>query len=162
MNGSVCLQCLRADVRSVRLALHFDQWDRLLLSRFLTPECFDFQMLHLARATPLHHATCGVRVCANSEWHKTSDLPKELLQLYATHLPGMQCTSPLGRWKDDAQRCRVEHRFSQRDNGTIPFAVIETSRTCGGLSTGNVHARCGLCTRHHATRRARGREPCVA
>ena len=60
MNGSVCLQCLRADVGSVRNVVHSDQCDAPLLDRSVTPECFEFQMLHMARSTSRRHTSCSV------------------------------------------------------------------------------------------------------
>ena len=50
MNGSVYLRCLRADVGSVRNVVHSDQCEAPLLHRSVTPECFEFQMLHMARS----------------------------------------------------------------------------------------------------------------
>ena len=36
------------------------------------------------------------------------------------------------------------------------------SRNCGCISTGNVHARCGMCQGYHTTRRTQSRVPYVA
>ena len=60
MNGSVYLLCIRAAVGGVRFVVHCDQCEAPLLDRSVTPECFEFQMLHMARSTSRHHTTCSV------------------------------------------------------------------------------------------------------
>ena len=62
INGSVCLLCLRAAVGGVRFVVHCDQCEAPLLDRSVTPECFEFQMLHMARSTSRHHTSWSVRV----------------------------------------------------------------------------------------------------
>ena len=78
INGSVCLRCLRAAVGGVRFVVHCDQCDPPLLDRSVTPKCFEFQMLHVARSTSRHHTSCSVRVCVYSGRHQATDLCKQI------------------------------------------------------------------------------------
>ena len=87
--GSVCPRCLRADVGGFRFVVHCDQFEAPLLDRSLTPECFDFQMLHMARSMSRHNFTCSVRVCVYSR--RRQPISANKMQLDATRcLPEMQ------------------------------------------------------------------------
>ena len=113
MNDSVCTQCLRADVSGVHFTVNVEESEAPLLDRFLAPEWFDFQILHMARSASRHHATCSVRGCVYSERHRATALCREPLH---TLTPEKRCAH--------FQPSLVGLRWSSIPLHTVPFLCV--------------------------------------
>ena len=59
---SVCAPHLGVDVGRVALTVHLHQSKAPLIDCFPATECFDIELLHLARCTPRHHAASCSRI----------------------------------------------------------------------------------------------------
>ena len=137
MNVSVCTQRLGADVGLVVLIVHFHQSEAPFFDCFLTPECFDTEMLHFARSTPRHHAaSCGC-FCLYTQRNFATDFCEDLLQLGTACCLSSFCV-PLciaTGDRDEALRrsTRFEHRLSQSDHDA-ETALRSVSFTAQSLS----------------------------